>query len=460
MKITKTKLAISIVLVVAMIILAPAMGFTVSEKDVKQGVVIDFGYWDVVWTEMTFGDGMDGYSALEEACHINGYDVVYRDDAKTIVYSVNEQVNLSGIEWGMYLISSDKWEAVEDPSAVSANDHEIICWARAAGPESMIPGTDASGFTYYSYATDGFSYRTGEKLKVVSLAPSVTETIASVGGVDLIVGTDLYSNYPKEVDDGHKDGSISVIGGYIDPNYEWIVKLAPDLVLCEGGTGEHVSMADRLRKSGIECVVLYDSVSIETLYNNIWITASALGLSDNANSAINAARGTMDILKGVVGIQATKRVFVSLSADPSPWTSGSETFMSDIISNLSARNIFDNNTSWFMVSKEQIHLKQPEYIIIIYEGRVDSFEDYDKVIERIDPIWRETPAYRNGDIYIFSGDSADILSRPGPRLSEAAELIAKILHPDPFAQKDPMDVVPKFFGDDYRDYLKYQRVRA
>jgi len=459
-EITKTKLAISLVLVVAMMILAPAMGFTSSEKDARQGVVIDFGYWDTVWIEMTFTDGMDGYTALEEACHINGYDLVYRDEAKTIVYSVDEQVNLSGMEWKMYLISSGKWEAVEDPSTVVADEHDILCWARAAGPDSMIPGTDATGFTYYSYAVDGFSYRTGEKLKVVSLAPSVTETIASVGGIDLIVGTDLYSDYPQEILDGRRNGSISVIGGYIDPNYEWIIKLAPDLVFCEGGTGEHVSMADRLRKSGIDCVVLYDSVSIETLYDNIWITAAALGLSDNANSAINAARGTMDILRGVIGIQATKRVFVSLSADPSPWTSGADTFMSDIISNLSARNVFDNNTSWFMVSKEQIHLKQPEFIIIIYEGSVTSFEDYNKIIDRIDPVWRETPAYRNGEIYIFSGDSADILSRPGPRLSEAAELIAKILHPDPFLQKDPMDLVPKFFGDDYRAYLKYQRVRA
>ena len=313
----------------------------------------------------------------------------------------------------------------------------------------------------YSYADNGYSLRTGEKLKVVSLAPSVTETICAVGGLDYIVGTDLYSNYPEGVTQAKNDGKIKNVGGYSDPNYEWIVKLGPDVVFCEGGTGEHVAMADKLRKSGIDCVVTYDVTNVEKLYDNIWIVASAMGLSGNANSVISAFRGTIDAVAGVIGYQASVRTFVALSADPSPWTSGSDTFASDIISKVSGTNVFDSqSSSWFMVSKEQIHSKQPQVIIIVHSGEITTQEQYDQVMGWIDPVWQETPAYRNGNVYLFTGKAADLLSRPGPRLCEAAELLGKALHPDSFLQRDPLDSIPKYLGNDYDIYLTYQRAIA
>ena len=116
---------------------------------------------------------------------------------------------------------------MEDYHSVNASDAGIVCWARAGGAEDVIPGVDQSGFNYYSYARDGFSLRTGEKIRVVTLAPSITETVAAIGGLDYVVGTDLYSNYPEEVIKRQEKGDISIVGGYTDPNYEWILKLDP-----------------------------------------------------------------------------------------------------------------------------------------------------------------------------------------------------------------------------------------
>lgn len=185
---------------------------------------------------------------------------------------------------------------MEDYHSVNASDAGIVCWARAGGAEDVIPGVDQSGFNYYSYARDGFSLRTGEKIRVVTLAPSITETVAAIGGLDHVVGTDLYSNYPEEVIKRQEKGDISIVGGYTDPNYEWILKLDPDVVICDGDTGEHVSIANKLRKSGVDCVVLYDATDVEKLYDNIWITASAFGLSKNAHNAIEGAKETIDTL--------------------------------------------------------------------------------------------------------------------------------------------------------------------
>ncbi|CDF31342.1 periplasmic binding protein [Methanoculleus sp. CAG:1088] len=253
---------------------------------------------------------------------------------------------------------------MEDYHSVNASDAGIVCWARAGGAEDVIPGVDQSGFNYYSYARDGFSLRTGEKIRVVILAPSITETVAAIGGLDYVVGTDLYSNYPEEVIKRQEKGDISIVGGYTDPNYEWILKLDPDVVICDGGTGEHVSIANKLRKSGVDCVVLYDATDVEKLYDNIWITASAFGLSKNAHNAIEGAKETIDTVTGIVGIHSAERVFVSLGVEPSPWTSGSNTFMSDLISKAGGNNIFDGQkSSWFMVSKEQIYQKLNQLIL-------------------------------------------------------------------------------------------------
>ena len=253
---------------------------------------------------------------------------------------------------------------MEDYHSVNASDAGIVCWARAGGAEDVIPGVDQSGFNYYSYARDGFSLRTGEKIRVVTLAPSITETVAAIGGLDYVVGTDLYSNYPEEVIKRQEKGDISIVGGYTDPNYEWILKLDPDVVICDGGTGEHVSIANKLRKSGVDCVVLYDATDVEKLYDNIWITASAFGLSKNAHNAIEGAKETIGTVTGIVGIHSAERVFVSPGVEPSPWTSGSNTFMSDLISKAGGNNIFDGQkSSWFMVSKEQIYQKLNQLIL-------------------------------------------------------------------------------------------------
>lgn len=101
---------------------------------------------------------------------------------------------------------------MEDYHSVNASDAGIVCWARAGGAEDVIPGVDQSGFNYYSYARDGFSLRTGEKIRVVTLAPSITETVAAIGGLDHVVGTDLYSNYPEEVIKRQEKGDISIVG--------------------------------------------------------------------------------------------------------------------------------------------------------------------------------------------------------------------------------------------------------
>jgi iron complex transport system substrate-binding protein len=420
-------------------------------------MLIDFGYWDVKWTEMTFTEGMNGYDALNVVCEMNGYEVVYNDDGT--VYSVNGQYALKDMPWLMYKIVDNEWSLVEDPATLVTKDEAVLCWARAASAEDVVSASDSTEHLYFGYASNGISKKTGQSIKVITLAPSITEMVCAVGGLDHIIGTDVYSDYPKEIVDRKNQGLIADAGGYMDPSYELIVKLNPDLVFCDGSVGQQVTIADKLRKSGISCCVLFDSTDIDALYTNTWMVASSLGFPDAGSAEINRVNNIIEDVSGIAGVTNT-RTFIAMSVDPSPWTAGNSTYINDIVIRDGGINVFNDFPSWFMVSKEQIYAKQPSVMIIMMAEKITTEEQYQALLNSMDSVWKETPAYQDGRIYVFTGEANDVLSRPGPRLSEAAELIAKVLNPVAFHDEDVTDILPKYVHDNYRDFLKYQEATA
>ena len=440
------------------------IGFTADSVDARQGVMIDFGYYEVDWIEMEFPEGMTGDQALDAACAERSYPVVKDPDGS--VYSVNSKTELEKVEWGMYVLdSSGNWSPVADPSGYDVSKEKIISWARTGAGSAMMPAVDQTGFTYYSYAKLGKNPM-GEDLKIVTLAPSVTETVCAVGGLDYIVGTDRYSDYPNGLVSAQKSGKVSIVGGYTDPNFEKVVAENPDIVFLDGGTGEHVTMADKFRKSGINCVVLYNAVTTDDLLKNLWICASALGFPERGNDYITDVSEAINNVCRIADLQ-DKKVFVALGVSDSPYTAGSGTYITNMLESLGARNIFANDSnSWFMASKEAVYERQPDIIIIIHDAeQITSQREYRTLVSHFNDMWKRTPAYANGEVYVFSGDAASLLSRAGARLPESLELLAKIMDPESFINEDPTDVVGvKYYNDSYNDpdngYLRYVKAQG
>jgi iron complex transport system substrate-binding protein len=440
------------------------IGFTADSVDARQGVMIDFGYYEVDWVEMEFSPGMTGDEALASACTERSYPIVKNDDGS--VYSVNNKPRLEKVEWGMYVLDSDgRWAPVTDPSGYDVSNEKIISWARTGAGSAMMPAVDQTGFTYYSYAKLGKNPM-GEDLKIVTLAPSVTETVCAVGGLDYIVGTDRYSDYPNGLVSAQKSGKVSIVGGYTDPNFEKVVAENPDIVFLDGGTGEHVTMADKFRKSGINCVVLYNAVTTDDLLKNLWICASALGFPERGNDYISDVSEAINNICRIADLQ-DKKVFVALGVSDSPYTAGSGTYVTNMLESLGARNIFANDSnSWFMASKETVYERQPDIIIIIHDAeQITSQREYRTLLSHFNDLWKRTPAYANGEVYVFSGDAASLLSRAGARLPESLELLAKIMDPESFINEDPTDVVGvKYYNDSYNDpdngYLRYVKAQG
>lgn len=448
---TSLKLGISCTIIVAVLCIIPFIGLTVDSADDNEGVMIDYGQYEVDWVRLNLADGMNGIEALQEACDVKGYE--YRlDRSGTDVVSVNNVDNKITSTWKLFVLRGSSWEEVEDPSGFDVGDEKLISWALTSDGTGMMPAVDATGYTYYSYA-DGGNNRYGSQLRILTLAPSVTETVCAVGGEGYIVGTDKYSDYPKSL----AEKGLPTVGGYTDPNYELIVQEDPDIVFLDGSVGEHVTMSDKLRKSGIYCVVLNEVVSVEDLYKNLWICASAIGLSDNGNTYIRSLSLTIDTVCSIANIQSTKG-FIALSTDESPYVAGERTYADSILESLGVTNIFSDQNSWTMVDKEAIYIKQPDVIIVVYgDGEITSQSEYDDVLRSMSNMWKNTPAFKNKSIYLFSGDAADLLSRPGARLGAVYELLAKAISPQSFIEQDYWDRTYKYFGDDYAEYLKYQQ---
>ncbi len=455
------KLTASAFILVSVVVIAPIIGLSGTDTDAKQGVMIDFGYYDVIWIEFSFADDMTGTEALEEACARKGYEI--GRDSNGTVSSIAGKQNLIGVEWGMYILGnqSPSWTKVDEPDNFVVGNQRLVSWARASDISMIMPGTDATGFTYYDYSSKGKT-AAGEELRIATMAPSATETLVAVGGLDMIKATDMYSNYPSDIAEGRGSGSIVTAGGYSDPNFEILISMMPDIVFLDGSMGEHLIIADKLRKSGVNCVVLREVTEVSDLLKNIWIAASAIGFSEKGNDYIRKITATVDSIRNIAEVDSDK-VFLALSPEGSTYTPGTGTYADSMIRSLGATNVFsDSGSSWFMVSKAQVYAKQPDVIVILDSGRNLRFDDasspakYKELVDGLDSQWKFTPAAENKKIIVFSGSAADLLSRPGPRLSVAMELLAKSVDSESFEERDYWDRVPNYFGSDYIRFLKYQ----
>ncbi|MCQ2070955.1 MAG: ABC transporter substrate-binding protein [archaeon] len=449
MNVTNVKLACCAGFLVAVLVIISVTGFTTVSTEGKGGVMIDYGYYNVDWTENGFSEDMDAVEALESVCKAKGYELEFDEDGN--VCSVNGYPNLQrGMEWGFYVLEEGKWAKVSHPSGYGLDGQKIVCWARAVSAEDVMPATDTTGYIYYDYAKNGKVQ--GEDVRLVSLGTSVTETLVAAGGAPYLVGVTNDSAYAfdlvKAEDRAERIGSSTI------PNYEKIVSVSPDVVFLDGSMDVHTDIADKLRKSGIHCVLLYGSDDIGNIFRNIWICSSAIGFSEKGNEYM----GAMNVSVSSVGniFSGGGRVFIAYSTDTSAYTAGSGTYLDSMLKTIGLTNVF-TSPGTYKVSPEEVFAQQPDIIVVMApDVNVDSQRGYRSVMASVPELWKDTPAYRNGSVYVFSGKSADLLEVAGPRVTSAIELVSKVIDPESFRKFFPSDKVYNYFGDSYRDYLIYQ----
>jgi iron complex transport system substrate-binding protein len=258
-------------------------------------------------------------------------------------------------------------------------------------------------------------------IRVVSLAPSITEILFAVGAGSQVVGNTEYCDYPIEAED------LTKIGGFSADtiSIESIVALEPDLVI--GGSLAQASVAEALTAVDIPTLV-FDPQTFDDVYNNITQIGVVTGHAAEAEAVVTAMRERVAAVEAIVAeIPDDQRptVFYELFDEPL-MTAGSNTFIGQMIDLVGAESIFaDASEDYPQVSTEVIIERDPQVIV-----GPDSHGDkltIDQLAER--PGWAEISAVRDGRIYLLDGD---MVSRPGPRLADVLEELAQVLYPDQF----------------------------
>ena len=244
--------------------------------------------------------------------------------------------------------------------------------------------------------------------RIVSLLPSLTETVCALGQCARLVGVDRYSNWPDSVK------ALPRMGGGLDPNIESIVAQKPDLVLLAGSTRG----IERLQALGITVLRLEPRTHAD-VQRVLRTVAEAIGVpradADRVWREINA--GVQAAVQSL-GPQARKqRVYVEVS--PTPYGASESSFIGETLQRMGVGNILPAAMGPFPhINPEFVVRAQPDVIMAGDSSRAS-------MVQR--PGWAQMRAVREDRLCVFAPDEADIVVRAGPRMAEGARLMAQCL---------------------------------
>jgi iron complex transport system substrate-binding protein len=255
--------------------------------------------------------------------------------------------------------------------------------------------------------------------RIVSLSPSVTETLFAVGAGEQVVGRDSFSNYPPEA------GSIQDVGGSMG-NYsmETIASLQPDLVIAaEINTPEQVKALEDL---GLTVYYLANPTTLDKIYDLVTTVGTLSGHNDEAETLNTSLRARVQAVEETIA-KAEDRPLVFYELDGTdaskPWTPGPGSFMDELIRAAGGENAAAGLTSaWAQISIEELLVQDPDFILL---GDAIWGVTPEQVTARAG--WEGLTAIKEGRIYPFNDD---LVSRPGPRLVDGLEELARLIHPE------------------------------
>ena len=292
----------------------------------------------------------------------------------------------------------------------------LLCSCREQVPTDSRPSSLKGQSTRFVIDDIGRSVTVPVEItRVVSTAPSVTENIFAVTAGDRLVGVTTFCNYPEEAK------SVAKIGDTMTPNMESIIALKPDIVFVTTAS-QIESFTKTLERNGI-AVYVTNPTSLDEVFNGLDNLADLLwyGVGDRTPGSLLVPvlkRRVGEVWKKVEG-EKKVRVFVQISKEPL-FTIGKQSFLNAVIINAGGESVTANvDSAYPKLSKETASALNPEAIILSESD--DNREPNDA--------FKNSPAVKNGRVYKVN---ADILSRPGPRLVDALEQIAKNLHPEKF----------------------------
>jgi iron complex transport system substrate-binding protein len=298
------------------------------------------------------------------------------------------------------------------PTATSAPTLE----PSPTAPPTLVPTPE--GITL----TDGLNRvvkLAGPSEKIISLAPSNTEILYALDAGSQLIGRDSFSNFPPEAE------NLTDIGGpSFGNNMELITNLQPDLILAaEINTQEQVAEFEKL---GLSVFYLNNPKDLSGLYTNLITVGKLTGREKEAAKLVESLKLREDAVNKKISLATTSpKVFYEVDGtDPAkPWTTGPGTFIDTMIKQAGGVNVGAGlPIQWAQISQEELILQNPEIILL---GDHKFGTTAEQVASR--PGWKIIKALQDNRVLPFDDDLA---SRPGPRLIDGLEALAKAIHPE------------------------------
>ena len=244
--------------------------------------------------------------------------------------------------------------------------------------------------------------------RIVSLLPSLTETVCALGQCSRLVGVDRYSNWPSSI------VKLPRMGGGIDPNIESIVALKPDLVLM----ATSARGVERLQSLGLTVLTL-EPKNHADIQRTLRVIGQALGLSsvESERTWQELNTGLREVSQSIPIYAKSQKVYFEVSSVP--YGAGESSFIGETLQRLGAQNILPASMGAFpQVNPEFVVRAQPD-IIMVGDSNLSN------MLAR--PGWKKLTAMQSQRVCTFTKNESEVLSRPGPRMVEAARIMAKCL---------------------------------
>ncbi|MFH1156220.1 MAG: cobalamin-binding protein [Pseudomonadota bacterium] len=258
-----------------------------------------------------------------------------------------------------------------------------------------------------------------EPVRVIAMAPSITEIIFAIGREDRLAGVTQYSDFPEPA------RALPRIGSYIQLDLERIVALKPDLCIAVKD-GNPKGTVDRMVSLGIP-VFAVNPVDLASVMEAIGQIGMLLNAGEKAGAVVADMHRRIERVDRLVATAPDRPgVFFQIGISPIV-SAGSGTFINELIQRAGGRNLAQGQPSYPRFSREQVLVMDPDIIIITSMARAEAFE----AVKRGWESWPRISAVKHGRVHVVD---SDILDRPTPRMADGLELLAGLIHPELFGQ--------------------------
>ena len=251
--------------------------------------------------------------------------------------------------------------------------------------------------------------------RIISLAPNVTEILFSLGLGPEVVGVSSFSNYPRAA------AKLPVVYSYSGPNLEKILALKPDLLISAAIVPQTV--VTKLRALHLK-VLVTDPSDLKGILHDIILVGDAAGVPGTATKEVAGLQRRIDAVTRVVApLNSRPTVFYEL--DKTLYTVGHGSFMDALITMAGGANIAGGVSNPYpQLSAEKVIAADPQVILL-----GDAAYGITPAMVAARPGWSAISAVQDHHVYPFNDDLA---SRPGPRIVDGLERLARLLHPGAF----------------------------